>query len=67
MRCPLQKNLRRNEGNDMKKGYAKMEKMIKDDKKEKGLKEGSKKDMKKDALMIAVMVGKPKAKGGKKK
>ena len=42
------------------KSYAKMEKMIKDDKKEKGLKEGSKKDMKKDALMIAVMVGKPK-------
>lgn len=46
---------------DMKgKGYAKMEKMIKDDKKERGLKEGSKKDMKKDAMMVAVMIGKPK-------
>lgn len=42
------------------KEYSKMEKVIKDSKKEKGLKEGSKKDMKKDALMIAVMVGKPK-------
>lgn len=43
-----------------KKGYAKMEKMIMDDKKEKGLKEGSKKDMKKDAMMVAIVVGKPK-------
>lgn len=42
------------------KSYAKMEKMIKDDKKEKGLKEGSKKDMKKDAMMVAIMIGKPK-------
>ena len=42
------------------KGYSKMEKMIKDDKKERGLKEGSKKDMKKDAMMVAIVVGKPK-------